>query len=233
MKEITFSGWLMQAFELANRKPLLWLSSAILLGLLFCLGRVSLLLTIIVAVSSLFVGVGLAEAIDRDESVKPALLLREQLPTALLLAVIIAGCWFGFRVIANFNSGEPEKISQFFFHWELTRDNIQGKFFRELVVWFYSAAIVVLIFVFLMLSSFGSWFSFPLMVFNQCSWSEARERGQEAFRAHSSAMYKLAAFLLLTSLIGLGLVPLLTPLFYMLVSTLMYVSYRDVFVRKT
>jgi hypothetical protein len=232
VKSITFTGWLMQAFELANRKPVLWLGGVILLGLLLCLGRISLALNIVVAVSSLFVGVGLVASIDQGESFKPYQLLREHLPTALLLAVVLTLCWFGFRVIANFNNGEPEKVLQFFFHWELTHDNLQGKVFRELIVWLYSSAIVTLIFVFLMLSSFGSWFSYPLMVFEHCGWSEARERGNHAFRAHSAAMYKLSAFLLVGGLIGLGLIPLLTPLFYMLISTLMYVSYRDIFVEQ-
>lgn len=232
MKKITFSGWLIQAFELANKKPLLWLGWVLVIAVLLGLGRISLLLTILASVASLFLGIGLVAAIDRDESDDLYAVGRRHLPTALTLAIIIAFCWFVFRVVANVHAGVSEKILQFFFHWELTPENWSGKTLRELIVWLYSAGIVALLFVLLMLGSFGSWFSYPLMVFEHRSWGEARDRGRQAFNQHASVMYKLGAFVMLSALIGMGLVPLLTPLFYMLVATLMYVSYRDVF-RKT
>ncbi|WP_031433352.1 hypothetical protein [Methylomarinum vadi] len=230
MKKITFSGWLLQAFALANKKPVLWLGWVLAFAVLLGLGRISLLLAIVASVTSLFLGIGLVTAIDRDESVDMRAVGKRHLPTALTLALIIALCWFVFRVAANIHAGESEKILQFFFHWELTPENLSGKTLRELIVWLYSAGIVALLFVLLMLGSFGSWFSYPLMVFEHHSWSEARERGRQAFNQHTSVMYKLGAFVMLSALVGMGLVPLLTPLFYMLVATLMYVSYRDIFV---
>ncbi len=230
MNDITFGGWLIQAFELANKKPASWLGCVLAIAVLLLLGRVSLLLTILASVASLFVAVGIVEAIDRD---RPAAWLdigKRHLPTALTLALVIACCWFVFRFVANVRAGESEKILQFFFSWELTAENLSGKNLRELVIWLYSAGIVALLFVLLMLASFGSWFSYPLMVFEHCSWSQARDRGRQAFGRHASVMYKLGVFVMLTGLVGMGLIPLLTPLFYMLVATLMYVSYRDLFV---
>lgn len=87
-------------------------------------------------------------------------------------------------------------------------------------------------YVLLMFNTLGSWFSYPLMLFKQYSWGEARESGKQASAENASAMYQLTEFLLLTAFVGMGLIPLLTPLFYMLVSTLMYVSYYDIFVKK-
>lgn len=230
MKKTTFSAWLLQAFVLANKKPLLWLGWVLVIAVLSGVGRISLLLAILASVTSLFLGIGLVAAIDQAESVDMRAVGKRHLPTALTLAVIIALCWFVFRVVANIQAGESEKILQFFFHWELTAENLSGKTLREVIVWLYSAGIVALLFVLLMLGSFGSWFSYPLMVFEHCSWSEARDRGRQAFNQHAPAMYKLGAFVMLSALVGMGLVPLLTPLFYMLVATLMYVSYRDVFI---
>jgi hypothetical protein len=231
VKEISFSAWLVQAFELANKRPVVWLGSVLFLAVLMPLARVSLALGILFSISSLFIGVGVVDAIHREtESLWAA--IKKQIPLALMLAVILMVFWFVFRLLANINSGEMEKILQFFFYWELTEDNFQGKVFRQLIVWLYSAAIVALIFVLLMLNSFGSWFSYPLMVFKQCSWGEARELGKQASSENASVMYKLTGFLLLTAFVGMGLIPLLTPLFYMLVSTLMYVSYHDIFVKK-
>ncbi len=229
MRKVSFGNWLVQSFELANKRPGLWLGCVAVIALLLALGRISLALTIVLSVSSFFVAVGVVAAIDLEETVDLTAVVKKHLPTASTLAIIITLCWFVFRVFANFNSGEPEKILRFFIAWELTGENIAGKSLREAVVWLYSAGIVALVFVFLMLSSFGSWFSYPLMLFEGCSWTEARDRGRRVFNQHAGAMYKLGAFLMLTGLVGMGLIPLLTPLFYMLVATLMYVSYRDVF----
>lgn len=229
MSEVSFGSWLVRAFELANKKPGLWLGCVLVIGLLLTLGRVSLALGIVSAVASLFVGVGIVAAIDKDEPVNLLAVIKWQLPTALTLATVIMAFWFIFRVVANINGGELEKIAQFFFHWELTPENLTGKGLRDLMVWLYSAGIVALAFVVLMLASFGSWFSYPLMLFQGRGWFEARELGRQAFNQHAGAMLKLSGFLLLTALVGMGFIPLLTPLFYMLVATLMYVSYRDVF----
>lgn len=228
MKSITFSRWLVLAFELANKRPLIWLGYVVFLAIVLPMGRISLALSILISVSSLFIGVGIVAFIHQTTG-SLWNVIQKQIPLALSLAGILLFCWFVFRVIANINSGETEKIIQFFVHWELSPDNFQDKVFRQLIIWLYSSAIVTLIFVLLMLNSFGSWFSYPLMLFKHQSWSEAREAGRQAFNTHSNAMYKLTGFLLLMAFIGMGLVPLLTPLFYMLVSTLMYISYYDIF----
>lgn len=229
MSEVSFGRWLVRSFELANKKPGLWLGCVLVIGLLLTLGRVSLALAIVTAISSLFVGVGIVAAIDRDQPVNLIVVIKRQLPIAVTLATVIMVFWCVFRIVANINSGEPEKIAQFFFYWELTPENLNGKGLRELMVWLYSAGIVALAFVVLMLASFGSWFSYPLMLFQRRGWFEAREMGRQAFNRHAGAMIKLSLFLLLTALVGMGFVPLLTPLFYMLVATMMYVSYQDVF----
>ncbi|MFW5444185.1 MAG: hypothetical protein ACKE51_07760 [Methylococcaceae bacterium] len=231
MRSITFTGWLVQSFELANKRPVLWLGSVLFLAVFLALGRVSLALAILFSVSSLFIGVAIVDYIHREDgSVWKT--IQKHLPLAVSLAVLVLIFWFAFRVVANIYSAETEKIAQFFFHWELTAENLHSMVFRELIVWLYSSAIVALIFILLMLNSFGSWFSFPLMAFKQKSWSEARELGKQATAENLAAMYKLTGFLLITAFIGLGLIPLLTPLFYMLVATLMYVSYHDIFVKK-
>lgn len=228
MKQVSFLGWLKQAFELANKRPLLWLSSVLLLAVFLAIGRVSLALGIVFSVSSLFLGVLIIKQIDQGKSVL-LIAQKKQLTLAITLAVLLMLVWFVFRVIVNVQADETEKILQFFFNWELSSENSQDKNFRQLLLWLYSSAIVALIFVILMLNSFGSWFSFPLMAFKQKSWSEARDLGKHGFSKHASAMYQLTGFLLMTAFVGIGLVPLLTPLFYMLVSTLMYVSYKDIF----
>ncbi len=228
MKDITFTRWLLLAFELANKRPLVWLGYVVFLAVFLPLGRASLALGILVSVSSLFIGVGIVAYIHQGAG-SLWNVIQKQIPLAISLAGILLLCWFVFRIIANINSGETEKIVQFFFHWELSTDNFQDKPFRQLIMWLYSSAIVALIFALLMLNSFASWFSYPLMLFKHQSWGEARDLGRKAFNEHSAVMYKLTGFLLLTAFIGMGLVPLLTPLFYMLVSTLMYVSYYDIF----
>lgn len=229
MNRITFSQWLLRSFELANKKPELWLGYVLVIAVLLLLGRISLLLTILASVSSLFLGVGVAAAIDRQQAFDVNAVCKRHLPTALTLALIVTLFWFVFRVVANIHAGESEKILQFFFDWELTPENLSDKTGRELIVWLYSAGIVSLLFVLLLLGSFGSWFSYPLMVFEHCSWTEARDRGRNQFHRHAAVMSRLGVFVMLTALIGMGLVPLLTPLFYMLVATLMYVSYREIF----
>ena len=231
MKQVTFSGWLIQAFELANKQPVVWLGSVVFLTVILALGRISLALQIVVSISCLFVSVGVIDAIDRGSS-DFWKTIKRHLPLACLLATVLMLLWFLFRMVANFNTGETEKIWQFFFYWELSEAAFEDKTLRQIMLWLYSAAIVSLVFVILMLNSFASWFSYPLMIFDHKSWSDARDVGRQAFADNAGEMYKLNGFLLITAFVGIGLVPLLTPLFYMLVSTLMYVSYKDIFVNQ-
>lgn len=229
MKSVTLFRWLTETLQLAGKKPLVWSAAVLAIGVLLCLARISLALGILASVSGLFVGVGVAAAIDRQPKVTVPELLKQHLPTSVSLAVLIMLCWLMFRVLANLYSGEPERIPGFFFDWELTAGNLQDKTFFDLAGWLYSAGIVSLILVLLMLASYGNWFSYPLMVFQQCRWSEARDRGRQVFKNHGSMLNKLSIFLMLGAFFGLGVLPLLTPLYYMFIATLMYVSYRDLF----
>jgi hypothetical protein len=210
-----------------------WLGYMLVIGLLLGVGRVSLALGVFLAVTSLFVGVGVAKYTDLKSSAGHSVSLywaiSKSLPLAVLAALSIVLCWFVFRLAANIYSEEWEKIAQFFYYWELTPENMDDKSLRQLAGWLYSSAIVALIFVLLMLTTFASWFSYPLMLFKSYTWSQAKEQGNKAVTQHLSAIYKLLGFVFAAVFIGGGMMPLLTPVLYALVSTLMYVSYQTIF----
>ncbi|WP_442497546.1 hypothetical protein [Methylobacter sp. sgz302048] len=233
MKRTSFSGWLSQAFWLIGREPLVWIGYMLVIGLLLGVGRVSLALGVFLAVTSLFVGVGVAKYTDLKSSAGHSVSLywaiSKSLPLAVLAALSIVLCWFVFRLAANIYSEEWEKIAQFFYYWELTPENMDDKSLRQLAGWLYSSAIVALIFVLLMLTTFASWFSYPLMLFKSYTWSQAKEQGNKAVTRHLSAIYKLLGFVFAVVFIGGGMMPLLTPVLYALISTLMYVSYQTIF----
>ncbi|MEF3074365.1 hypothetical protein V2P20_04950 [Methylobacter sp. Wu1] len=233
MKRTSFSGWLSQAFWLIGREPLVWIGYMLVAGLLLGVGRVSLALGVFLSVASLFVGVSVAKYTDLKSSdghsVSLYWAISKSLPLAVLAALSIVLCWFVFRLAANIYSEEWEKIAQFFYYWELTPENMDDKSLRQLAGWLYSSAIVALIFVLLMLTTFASWFSYPLMLFKNYTWSQAKEQGNKAVTRHLSAIYKLLGFVFAAVFIGGGMMPLLTPVLYALVSTLMYVSYQTIF----
>jgi hypothetical protein len=233
VKRTSFSGWLSQALWLIGREPLVWLGYMLVIGLLLGVGRVSLALGVFLAVTSLFVGVGVAKYTDLKSSAGHSVSLywaiSKSLPLAVLAALSVVLCWFVFRLAANIYSEEWEKIAQFFYYWELTPENMDDKSLRQLAGWLYSSAIVALIFVLLMLTTFASWFSYPLMLFKSYTWSQAKEQGNKAVTRHLSAIYKLLGFVFAAVFIGGGMMPLLTPVLYALVSTLMYVSYQTIF----
>jgi len=233
VKRTSFSGWLSQALWLIGREPLVWIGYMLVIGLLLGVGRVSLALGVFLSVTSLFVGVGVAKYTDLKSSAGHSVSLywaiSKSLPLAVLAALSIVLCWFVFRLAANIYSEEWEKIAQFFYYWELTPENMDDKSLRQLAGWLYSSAIVALIFVLLMLTTFASWFSYPLMLFKSYTWSQAKEQGNKAVTRHLSAIYKLLGFVFAAVFIGGGMMPLLTPVLYALVSTLMYVSYQTIF----
>jgi len=218
---------------LISREPLVWTGYTVFIGIVFAIGRISLALGVLVSVTSLFVGVGVAKYIDLKSSPDDAVgfywAINKSLPLALLAAISILLCWLVFRVAANIYASEWDKIGQFFFYWEFTSDNLEDKSLRQLAGWIYSSALAALIFVLLMLTTFASWFSYPLMLFKGHTWSQAKSLGNKLAVKHQGAMYKLLAFVFAVVFIGGGLMPLLTPVLYMLVSTLMYVSYKAVF----
>ncbi len=230
---VTFSNWLKQALLLVSRAPLLWAAYTVFIGLLLGIERISLALGIFLAVTSLFVGVGIAQYIDIKSSTDTSLNFYRAITKSLPLAVLAAGslviCWFVFRVTANIYSGELYKIGYFFFYWELSTEHLDNKSMHQIAGWLYLPAIITLLFTLLMLTTFASWFSYPLMLFKDYSWSQARQQGNKASVKNQAAMYKLLAFIFSAVFIGAGIMPLLTPILYMMVSTLMYVSYKTVF----
>ena len=233
MTRITFGSWLRQALVLIIRAPLVWAGYTLFIGILFSVGRVSLALGVFLSVTCLFVGVGVAKYIDLKSAAGTSVgfywAVGRSLPLAVLAASSIVLSWFVFRIVANIYSGEIYKISEFFFYWDIRSENLDYKSMRQIAGWIYSSAIVTLLFVLLMLTTFANWFSYPLMLFKNYSWSQAKERGDKASSENHAAMYKLLAFVFAAVLIGAGVMPLLTPVLYMLVSTLMYVSYKAVF----
>ncbi|MGZ8184864.1 MAG: hypothetical protein ACXWTK_03240 [Methylobacter sp.] len=233
MKRATFSDWLRQALLFVGRGPSVWAGYCLFTGVILSVGRISLALGVFFSVTCLFVGVGVAKYIDLkysgDYSVGLYWAINKSLPLAVLAASCIVICWFVFMALANIFSGEFYKIGQFFFYWELTPENLHNKSMRQVASWIYAYANVTLIFVLLMVTTFASWFSYPLMLFRNYSWSEAKEQGDKAAAKNQKALYMLLGFVIMEALICTGITPLLTPILYMLVSTLMYISYKNVF----
>lgn len=232
MKPEKFSDWLKQSLLFINREPLVWLGYTLFMGVVLMLGRISAALGIFLAVTCLFVGVGIAKYIDMKASerrVNLSYAINQSLPLAILAATVIVLCWFVFMAIANIFSGEPEKIVEFFFYWHTPPESINLESTRELASWLYGYANITLIFTLLMMTTFASWFSHSLMLFKNCSWSIAKERGNQAVAKHQNALYKLLAFVFFEAVLCASVTPLLTPVLYMLTSTLMYVSYRNIF----
>ena len=233
MKKAKFSRWLKQSLLFISRGPLVWAGYTLFVGILMTLGRVSLALGILLSVTSLFVGVGVAKYIDlkysADNPVGFYWAINKSLPLAVLAASTIVVFWFAFMVVANLFTGELYKIGQFFFFWELTPENLNHKSTREIAAWIYSYANVTLIFALLMLTTFASWFSYPLMLFKDYSWSQAKEEGNYAVKRNQNAMYKMLGFIFAEAIFCTTVTPLLTPVLYMLTSTMMYVSYKGIF----
>ena len=233
MKKAKFSDWLKQSLLFVSRGPWVWAGYTLFTGIILILGRVSLALGIFLSVTCLFAGVGVAKYIDLKYSAENPVgfywAINKSLPLAVLAAISIVIFWFVFMAIANIFSGELYKIGQFFFNWELTPENLNHKTMRETADWIYGYANVTLMFVLLMLTTFASWFSYPLMLFKNYSWSEAKARGNQAVSKHQKAMYKLLGFIFAEAILCTTVTPLLTPVLYMLTSTMMYITYKGIF----
>ena len=233
MKKAKFSDWLRLSLVFAGRGPWVWAGYTLFTGVVLVLGRVSLALGIFLSVSCLFVGVGVAKYIDLKATVEHPVgfywAVKKSLPLAVLAAGTIVIFWFGFMAAANLLTGELYKIGRFFFFWELTPENLNHKSTRELADWIYAYANVTLMFTLLMLTTFASWFSYPLMLFKNDSWSEAIAKGNQAVDRNKSAIYKMVGFIFAEALLCSTVTPLLTPVLYMLTSTMMYVSYQSIF----
>jgi hypothetical protein len=233
VKKAKFGDWLRQSLLFVSRGPWVWAGYTLFTGIILILGRVSLAFGIFLAVTCLFTGVGVAKYIDLKYSAENPVgfywAINKSLPLAVLTAISIVIFWFVFMAIANVFSGELYKIGQFFFHWELTPENLNHKSVRETADWIYGYANVTLMFVLLMLTTFASWFSYPLMLFKNYSWSEAKARGNLAVSKHQNAMYKLLGFIFAEAILCTTVTPLLTPVLYTLTSTMMYVTYKGIF----
>ncbi|WP_024298938.1 hypothetical protein [Methylomicrobium lacus] len=233
MSKITFGDWLRESLQFIGRAPVTWFGCCLIIGVLMTLGKLSLALGVFVSVSSLFVGVGVAKYIDLkssgDNPVALGWAVKKSLPLAILAAGSLVLCWGAFRAIAGIAAGDWQNIAKFFFYWEFTPENLLRQTTRELAIWLFGYANVALIFCLLMLNSFANWFSYPLMLFRNYGWSAAKEEGRTALSECSNAFYKLQGFIFLQALLCLSVTPLLTPVLYMLTSTLMYVSYQSVF----
>ncbi|MDD5266844.1 MAG: hypothetical protein PHO08_06915 [Methylococcales bacterium] len=233
MKKAKFSAWLKQSLLFVSQGPWVWAGYTLFVGMIMPLGRVSLALGILLSVTSLFVGVGIAKYIDLKYSAENPVgfywAINKSLPLAVLAAGTIMVFWFAFMVVANIFTGELYKIGQFFFYWELTPENLNHKSTREIANWIYAYANITLIFTLLMLTTFASWFSYPLMLFKSYSWSQAKEDGDYAVSRNQNAIYKLLGFTIAEAILCASVTPLLTPVLYMLTSTMMYVSYKGIF----
>ena len=233
MKKAKFSVWLKQSLLFVSQGPWVWAGYTLFVGMIMPLGRVSLALGILLSVTSLFVGVGIAKYIDLKYSAENPVgfywAINKSLPLAVLAAGTIMVFWFAFMVVANLFTGELYKIGRFFFFWELTPENLNHKSTREIANWIYAYANITLIFTLLMLTTFASWFSYPLMLFKSYRWSQAKEDGDYAVSRNQNAIYKLLGFTFAEAILCTSVTPLLTPVLYMLTSTMMYVSYKGIF----
>lgn len=233
MKKAKFSVWLKQSLLFVSQGPWVWAGYTLFVGMIMPLGRVSLALGILLSVTSLFVGVGIAKYIDLKYSAENPVgfywAINKSLPLAVLAAGTIMVFWFTFMLVANLFNGELYKIGQFFFYWELTPENLNHKSTREIANWIYAYANITLIFTLLMLTTFASWFSYPLMLFKSYRWSQAKEDGDYAVSRNQNAIYKLLGFTFAEAILCTSVTPLLTPVLYMLTSTMMYVSYKGIF----
>jgi len=233
VKKAKFSVWLKQSLLFVSQGPWVWAGYTLFVGMIMPLGRVSLALGILLSVTSLFVGVGIAKYIDLKYSAENPVgfywAINKSLPLAVLAAGTIMVFWFTFMLVANLFNGELYKIGQFFFYWELTPENLNHKSTREIANWIYAYANITLIFTLLMLTTFASWFSYPLMLFKSYRWSQAKEDGDYAVSRNQNAIYKLLGFTFAEAILCTSVTPLLTPVLYMLTSTMMYVSYKGIF----
>jgi hypothetical protein len=144
---------------------------------------------------------------------------------------MIVVCWFIFSALANILNGQADMISYFFFDWQFTPENLSRRTTRELGIWLYGYANITLIFTLLMLTTFASWYSYPLMLFKDYTWSQAKEAGNYEVANHKPALYKTLAFLIFEAILCTEVTPLLTPVLYMLTSTFMFVTYKSFFER--
>lgn len=233
-RKIKFSDWLKKTLLFIPLNPVVWVGYTLFVAVILCIGGISYALGIFFSVVCLFVGVGVAKYIDLkhytpEQSVGLFWAIKKSLPLAIIAGTTIVVCWFIFSALANILNGQPEMISYFFFDWQFTPENLNRRTTRELAVWLYGYANITLIFTLLMLATFASWYSYPLMLFKDYSLSQAKELGNLETAKQRNAYYKTLAFLVFEAILCTEITPLLTPVLYMLTSTFMFVTYKSYF----
>lgn len=230
--KITFGNWLQQSLRLMGRLPWLWASYTLFIAVLLLIGHVSPVLGIFSATVCLLVGVGLAKYTELRTSAQPirfSQAIRNSLPLAVIAAASFVGFWFVFVALANLLSGQFEKIGQFFIHWEFTDEHLKDRSIREISAWIYGYANAALILGLLLLNTYVSWFSYPLMLFKDTRFSQAKQRSEAAIAKCQGPLYKLIGFIFIEAVLCLTVTPLLTPVLYALTSSMMYISYKSMF----
>jgi hypothetical protein len=232
-RKIKFSDWLRKSLLFIRRDPWVWTSYTLVVGVFLTIGRISYAFGILSAVVALFVGVGVAKYIDlKHAGTNPVGLvwaIKKSLPLAIIMGGMIVICWFIFAALANILNGQPEMISYFFFDWQYTPENLKRQDTRDLATFIYGYANITLIFTLLMLTTFASWYSYPLMLFKDYTWSQAKEAGRQEIATQKEAYYKTLVFLIFEAVLCAVITPLLTPVLYMLTSTFMFVTYKSFF----
>lgn len=229
-----FTNWLMQGMVLIAKRPLFWLLYCALLYPLLAIGGFSQIIGIVLSVVCLFVGVSIAAACDdtsmvSDKPIHVTAAIRQSLPLAIIAGLALMLLWFAFKIISDLLGGQIGNILQFFWQPNFLNELTASHSWLRISGKLYAIAMVTLMFVILMLTTFGSWFSFPLMIFKNYRWSTAKQLGREASKKHSKTMSNLMFFLGFATVLALGLMPILTPEVYMVTSIVMYISYRQVF----
>ena len=235
-RKIKFSDWLRKSILFIRHKPWIWFGYCVFIALILCVGRISYALGIFSGVVSLFVGIGVAKYIDLkhytpEKSVGLLWAIKKSLPLGIIFGVVIVICWFIFSALANILNGQWQMISYFFFDWQYTNENLRGRDSRELAIFLYGYANITLIFTLLMMATFASWYSYPLMLFKDYTWSQAKEIGRQESAKHKEAYYKTLVFLVFEAILCTEITPWLTPLLYMLTSTMIFSSYKSFFER--
>ncbi len=227
---LTLATCLVQSLALIGKRPVLWLFYMLFLSIILSAGLISMALGIFLSVTSLLIGISIAAYTDQDNSREQRVFqfIDKHLALAMSLAVLLVLFWLVFRVVFNIYAGEPEKILQFFFEWQLTDAHYGDKNPQQVIAWLYGLAITTLIFLMLMMTSFASWFSYPLMAFKKMDWVQAKQFGRQASQEHNSGLMRLLIFILMLVFLGTGILPILTPLIYIWVSAMIYISYKIV-----
>lgn len=232
--KVKFSDWLRKTLLFIRRDPMVWIGYTLFVAVVLVISRISFAVGIFAAVASLFVGVGVAKYADlkhaeTESSVGLMWAIKKSLPLAIIMGGIVTACWFIFSALANILNGQFAEIANFFFDWQFTDKNLHRAEARELAIWLYGYANITLIFVLLMVTTFASWYSYPLMLFKDYSWSQAKDAGNEQIANHKETLYKTLAFLIFEAILCTEITPFLTPVLYVLTSVFMFVTYKSIF----